>query len=176
MTVFTPTDDGHADLSDHDSFVNGAPYNTFARMRREDPVAWCDYAGGQGFWSLTRHADILEANRNNQVFSSARGIRMEDQTYEEYLARRTFQETDPPEHSRTRVLVSKAFSKPVVALFDAVQVILPPQAGIREPLDGKVMTLTDAPAGRQTVSVRFGGLDWDLRARLEALGRGGPPA
>jgi cytochrome P450 len=43
---------------------------------------------------------------------------MEDQTYEEYLARRTFQETDPPEHSRTRVLVAKAFSKPVVALFD----------------------------------------------------------
>ena len=118
MTVFTPTDDGHADLSDHDTFVNGAPFNTFARMRREDPVAWCDYAGGKGFWSLTRHADILEANRNNQVFSSARGIRMEDQTYEEYLARRTFQETDPPDHTRVRVLVAKAFSKPVVALFE----------------------------------------------------------
>jgi cytochrome P450 len=118
MTVFTPTDDGHADLSSHDAFVNGAPFNTFARLRREDPVAWCDYAGGKGFWSLTRHADILEANRNNQVFSSARGIRMEDQTYEEYLARRTFQETDPPEHTRVRVLVAKAFSKPVVALFE----------------------------------------------------------
>jgi hypothetical protein len=43
---------------------------------------------------------------------------MEDQTHEEYMARRTFQETDPPEHSRTRVLVAKAFSKPVVAQFD----------------------------------------------------------
>jgi cytochrome P450 len=118
MTVFTPTDDGHADLSSHDAFVNGAPYNTFARMRREDPVAWCDYPDGKGFWSLTRHADILEANRNNQIFSSARGIRMEDQTYEEYLARRTFQETDPPEHTRVRILVAKAFSKPVVALFE----------------------------------------------------------
>lgn len=118
MTVFTPTDDGHADLSSHDAFVNGAPHNTFARLRREDPVAWCDYPGGKGFWSLTRHADILEANRNNQVFSSARGIRMEDQTYEEYLARRTFQETDPPEHTRVRILVAKAFSKPVVALFE----------------------------------------------------------
>lgn len=118
MTVFTPTDDGHADLSSHDTFVTGAPHNTFARMRREDPVAWCDYAGGKGFWSLTRHADILEANRNNQVFSSARGIRMEDQTYEEYLARRTFQETDPPEHTRVRILVAKAFSKPVVAMFE----------------------------------------------------------
>jgi hypothetical protein len=74
--------------------------------------------GAKGFWSITRHQDVIDLNRNFDLLSSARGIRMEDQTYEEYLARRTFQETDPPEHSRTRVLVSKAFSKPVVALFE----------------------------------------------------------
>jgi cytochrome P450 len=119
MTSFTPTDNGHADLSDHDSFLAGAPHNTFARMRREDPLAWCEMKGGKGFWSVTRHHDILDLNRNFELLSSARGIRMEDQTHEEYMARRTFQETDPPEHSRTRVLVAKAFSKPVVAQFDA---------------------------------------------------------
>lgn len=118
MTVWAATDDGFADLSNHDSFTAGPPYATFARLRREDPLAWCDYAGGKGFWSVTRHADILELNRDNQLLSSARGIRMEDQTYEEYLARRTFQETDPPEHTRVRTLVAKAFSKPVVALFE----------------------------------------------------------
>ena len=119
MTIWNPTDDGHADLSSHDSFVHGAPHNTFRRMRDTQPVAWCEYPGGQGFWSITRHQDILDCNRNHAVFSSARGIRMEDQTYEEYLARRTFQETDPPEHTRTRMLVAKAFSKPVVALFES---------------------------------------------------------
>jgi cytochrome P450 len=118
MTVWIPTDDGHADLSSHDSFVNGAPYNTFARMRHEDPVAWCNYADGEGFWSITRHADILELNRQTDLMSSARGIRMEDQTYEEYLARRTFQETDSPDHTRTRMLVAKAFSRPVVIKFE----------------------------------------------------------
>ena len=118
MTVWTPTDDGHADLSSHDSFVGGAPYNTFARLRREDPCHWTEYPDGLGYWSLTRHADILELNRNFELLSSARGIRMEDQTYEEYLARRTFQETDPPDHTRTRVLVAKAFSKPVIAKFE----------------------------------------------------------
>jgi hypothetical protein len=117
MTVWTPTDDGHADLSSHDSFVGGAPFNTFARMRREDPCAWCEMKDGLGFWSITRHADILELNRNTELMSSARGIRMEDQTYEEYLARRTFQETDPPEHTRVRMLLAKAFSGPVVAGF-----------------------------------------------------------
>ncbi len=118
MTVWTPTDDGYADLSSHDTFVNGSPHNTFARLRREDPVSWTDWDGGEGFWNVVRHADITELNRNWQVMSSARGIRMEDQTYEEYLARRTFQETDPPEHMKTRMKVGKAFSRPVVADFE----------------------------------------------------------
>ena len=43
---------------------------------------------------------------------------MEDQSYEEYLARRTFQETDPPDHMATRIKVAKAFSKPVMAAFE----------------------------------------------------------
>lgn len=118
MTVWHPTDNGYADLASHDTFVDGAPHNTFARLRREDPLSWTDWDGGKGFWSVTRHADILELNRNYDLISSAQGIRMEDQSYEEYLARRTFQETDPPEHMKTRIKVAKAFSKPVVAGFE----------------------------------------------------------
>ena len=114
MTIWHPSDDGYANLSDHDSFINGAPHNTFSRMRREDPVAWCDGGQYKGYWSLTRYDDILKHNRNPSLLSSARGIRMEDQSREEYLARRTFQETDPPEHSATRKLVNEAFSKKVI--------------------------------------------------------------
>ncbi len=120
MTVWTPTDDGHADLSSHDTFLSGPPLNTFARLRAEDPFAWCDYPGGKGFWSVTRHADILELNRQTELLSSAQGIRMEDQSYDEYLARRTFQETDPPQHMQTRIKLAKAFSKPVIAGFEQV--------------------------------------------------------
>ena len=119
MTIWTPTDDGFADLSSHDTFAAGAPHNTFARLRRDDPLNWSDWSGGQGFWSLTRHADIFALNGKPDLLSSARGIRMEDQTYEEYLARRTFQETDPPEHMQTRVKVARAFSKGVIAGFEA---------------------------------------------------------
>ena len=118
MTIWTPTDDGHADLSSHDVFAEGAPHNTFARLRREDPLSWQDWSGGTGFWNVVRHADIMELNRDTGLMSSARGIRMEDQTEEEYLARRTFQETDPPEHMMTRIKVAKAFSAPVVAGFE----------------------------------------------------------
>ncbi|OUS37093.1 cytochrome [Rhodobacterales bacterium 56_14_T64] len=118
MTLWTPTDDGYADLSSHDAFAEGAPHNTFARLRRDDPLHWTEYAGGEDFWSITRHADIAAMNKNTAVFSSARGIRMEDQSYEEYLARRTFQETDPPEHSKTRMKLLKAFSKTMMAPYE----------------------------------------------------------
>jgi cytochrome P450 len=120
MTVWTPTDDGHADLSSHDAFINGAPLNTFARLRRDDPMSWTEYDQGENYWSVTRHADILELNRQTDLLSSARGIRIEDQSYAEYLARRTFQEMDGAEHMATRIRVAKAFSRPVIAQFEQV--------------------------------------------------------
>lgn len=80
MTVWVPNDDGHANLASHDTFLNGPPHNTFARLRRDDPVSWTDWAGGKGFWSITRNADILDLNRQTDLLSSAQGIRMEDQS------------------------------------------------------------------------------------------------
>ena len=118
MATTNATDDGYADLTSHDTFVHGPPHNTFARLREKDPLHWTTWQNGEDFWSVTRHADILEMNRNTEVFSSARGIRMEDQTYEEYLARRTFQETDGIEHRAMRMKVQKAFSAPVIAEFE----------------------------------------------------------
>ena len=119
MTIWIPTDDGHADLSDHDAFIQGVPHNTFTRMRKEDPLAWCEGGQFENYWSMTRHEDIIEFNRQTDLLSSAHGIRIEDQSHEEYMARRTFQETDPPEHTKTRMRVAKAFSRPVIAGFES---------------------------------------------------------
>jgi cytochrome P450 len=119
MTVWDPHDDDHAALASHDSFTDGAPHNTFARLRRDDPAHWTEYPQGKGFWSITRHADIMALNRQTDLLSSAHGIRIEDQSPEEVIARRTFQETDGGEHMSTRIKVAKAFSKPVIAGFEA---------------------------------------------------------
>ncbi len=118
MTVWVPSDNGQADLSDYDSFVDGPPHNTFARMRREDPINWTEWDKGKGFWNITRYEDIWKLNGNYKLLSSARGIRMEDQSYEEYLARRTFQETDPPEHTKTRIKVAGAFTRTVMNQYE----------------------------------------------------------
>ena len=114
-------DDGFLNVGDHDSFANGVPHRTFERLRRENPVSWTEPTDGmRGFWSVTRHADILAANGAPDIFSSAQGIRIEDQTHEEYLARRTFQETDPPEHRITRKMVNPAFSRPAMLKYESV--------------------------------------------------------
>ena len=112
-------DDGYADLFSHDSFANGVPHRTFARLREDDPLSWTEGdESAKGFWNLTRYADISLANRKGAIFSSAQGIRIEDQSYEEYLARRTFQETDAPEHSLVRRKVNPNFSMKTVGAFE----------------------------------------------------------
>jgi cytochrome P450 len=117
--AFSRSTDPFVDLSSQDAFNDGAPFVTFARLRREDPMAWSEMANGdRGFWSVTRHADLLELNRQSDLLSSAQGIRMEDQDEEEYEARKTFQETDQPQHRAFRALVAKAFAKPSIAQFE----------------------------------------------------------
>ncbi len=115
---FSFSDNPNVDLSSLDAFNEGAPYPTFAKLRAEDPVAWCPETNGRGFWSITRHDDLMTLNKQPDLLSSARGIRMEDQSEEEYEARKTFQETDPPSHSAFRMLVNGAFSRPQIANYE----------------------------------------------------------
>jgi len=116
--------DDHADLTSHDTFVAGVPYATFDRLRIEDPVSWWDEDDGNGFWALTRYRDVIAASRQPELFSSARGIRLEDMDDEELEARRTLMEMDPPEHTLYRRLVSRAFTrKSVLAYEDAIRAL-----------------------------------------------------
>lgn len=115
---FSSSKDPNVDLSSQDAFQEGAPYVTFERMRQEEPIAWCEEADGKGFWSVTRHEDVLRLNKDFKALSSAKGIRMEDQSEDEYEARKTFQETDPPQHTHIRMLLNEAFSRKKIADFE----------------------------------------------------------
>ena len=61
-----------------------------------------------------------------------------------------------------------------LAMFDAVQVMLPHEAGVPG-LDSKVISVIENAVGQRTAVVRFGGLDWDARAQLEELAHAGKP-
>ena len=65
------------DLTDLDRFAHGFPHDDFTRLRRERPV-WFHpptphAPGGEGFWVLTRHADIVAAATDAATFSSHTG-------------------------------------------------------------------------------------------------------
>ena len=112
-----------ADITSHDTFVEGVPHETFEWLRANDPVHWTEESdGGRGFWSVTRYDDVLSVSRNSEVYSSRLGIRLEDMDDEETEARRTLMEMDAPEHTQLRRLVSRPFSPKSVAEYeDAVR-------------------------------------------------------
>ncbi|HEX2404060.1 MAG TPA: cytochrome P450 [Acidimicrobiia bacterium] len=123
-TLHQDPGDAYADITSHDTFVRSVPHATFARMRREEPVAWVEEADGQGFWALTKHADISLASRDFARFTASRGIRIEQMAPDELEARRTMMEFDPPEHARLRRLVQPGFTPKVVATYESAFRIL----------------------------------------------------
>jgi cytochrome P450 len=106
------------DITDPDVYVQGVPHATFKRLRDTDPVSWWDETDGAGFWAVTRYNDILEVSRNPQIFSSKKGIRIEDMQPDELEARKTVMEMDPPEHTAYRRMVQPPFSAREVASYE----------------------------------------------------------
>ncbi len=75
----------------------------------EVPVPFFPRSGG--FWAFVRHADITEASRNPEVFSSEpRAAALQD--YPGYMARYfdSLVDMDDPRHAKVRRIVSRAFT------------------------------------------------------------------
>lgn len=104
-------------IIDPDVYIDGVPHDAFKRLRDEEPVSWHEEADGSGFWAVTRYADVIEASRQPQIFSSARGIRLEEMDDDELEARRTMMELDPPVHTGYRRLVNPPFLPRSVATY-----------------------------------------------------------
>ena len=54
--------DAHADLTRHDTFVEGVPHATFRRLRKEEPVAWFEALTGDGT-IITRVVSMTNTNQ-----------------------------------------------------------------------------------------------------------------
>jgi cytochrome P450 len=118
-------------LADPATYAAGVPYEEFARLRREEPVSWVEEAplwrsdgagqrravGGSGYWALTRYADVVQASRWPEAFSSGlRGAFLADPRSRQDLerTRQLLVNMDAPEHARIRRRVAGAFTPPMV--------------------------------------------------------------
>ena len=105
------------DLYDYDFECNPVP--TLNRLRAEDPV----HRSRHGFWYLTRYDDVVSVLQDTKRFSSAAAgfgtsavskpagqVSGEEKSFNRSLAA-SFNQMDPPDHTRIRLLVNSAFSR-----------------------------------------------------------------
>lgn len=117
----------------YDIHLRRDPYGTWKRLRDEAPLYRNDT---HDFWALSRFADVEGAHRRPEVFSSAHGTVLELMTPEP-MAGSMMIFKDPPDHTRLRALVSRAFTPRRVA-------------GMEEEIRRICTTLLDGLRGRES--------------------------
>ncbi len=89
------------DPYDFDTYCD--PYPIYRRLREEAPVY---HNEALNFWTLARHADVLAAHNDWELFSSTGGVTIEGAERDApFLIVK-----DPPEHRWHRTVVSKVFT------------------------------------------------------------------
>ena len=98
----------------------------FAKLRALGAPAWFPepefpFAAGEGggYYAFVRHADVTEASRHPELFSSARGatsIADLPAEYNEYFG--SMISMDDPRHARLRRIVSRAFTPKMIKRFE----------------------------------------------------------
>ena len=102
------------------------PYPAYRQLAEQDPVYWSD---AWGAWVLTRYDDVVATLRDHDHFSSrGRLVELIDALPDEALReagplREHFSTSglihaDPPDHTRMRGLIKKAFSPRVIAAME----------------------------------------------------------
>lgn len=98
-----------------DTTIDADPYDLWRRLRDEAPLYRNDR---YGFWALSRYHDVEAAHRDPATFASSHGTVLEMMT-EHPVPSGMMIFQDPPEHTRLRSLVSRAFTPRRVSALEA---------------------------------------------------------
>ena len=105
------------DLSDPATYDGGHPRETYRYLRNQSPVNWQENpTQSEGFWAVTKQADLDFVSKNPQLFSSEEKACILTEPDEEQLTYLRLQmiNMDPPKHIKYRRLVRNAFTPKVV--------------------------------------------------------------
>ena len=112
-------------LLDLDRFLAQEHHEMFSYLRAHNPISWHEETNGPGFWNVVQHKDLVEVNRNAEVFSSEiGGISIADPHEHEDgsqgfdLRGTQMLYTDPPKHTRYRKLVNRGFTPRMIGLLE----------------------------------------------------------
>jgi cytochrome P450 len=112
-----PREDAYAipldriDVSQPRLYQDDIWYPYFERLRREDPVHWCENGVYGSYWSVTKYKDIMQVDTSQKIYSSDAlmgGVVLRDAPMD--YRRPSFISMDQPKHDEQRKVVS-----PVVA-------------------------------------------------------------
>src|SRR3954464_14186865 len=110
------------DLYALEQYEEALPLGQLARLRNEAPVFRHDDPElPEGFWALTRHADVEFVSRNAELFSSYEKSALIGDFPQEQLdnLRLLMLNQDPPQHTRTRSLVNRGFTPRMIGQLEA---------------------------------------------------------
>ncbi len=122
-TDLAPTREVWSRVVDAATFSESVPHDVFEDMRASGPVVWVDepavdhLPAGTGFWAVVGHTEVGRVLRTPKEFSSSIGL---TQVYDAPppllpVFRSMMINMDPPEHSRLRGLLTRAFTPASVA-------------------------------------------------------------
>jgi cytochrome P450 len=107
-------------LADISLFADGAPWQVFEDLRRNDPIHWnVEEAPNSGFWSVTRYNDILEVLRDTETYSSETGATsLEELDPRQIEIRKSLLETDGSRHRALRKILQPQFTPRALAGYE----------------------------------------------------------
>jgi cytochrome P450 len=118
MASDTTTDTAEVYWDPFDVDIDTDPYEIWRRMRNDHPVYRNDR---YDFWALSRYEDVEAAHRDPKTFSSAHSTVLELMSPQPIGGGQMIF-LDPPDHTRLRALVSRAFTpRRIGALEDRVR-------------------------------------------------------
>ncbi|MET8164524.1 cytochrome P450 [Streptomyces sp. NPDC005329] len=109
------------DFTDPDLLQHHVPLPEFAELRLAEPVRWIPQTGNvagfqdDGYWAVTRHADVRYVSTHPEIFSSYLNtaiIRFNEHIERDSIdaQRLILLNMDPPEHTRVRQIVQRGFT------------------------------------------------------------------
>jgi cholest-4-en-3-one 26-monooxygenase len=123
------------DFTDPQTNQQNIPHDEFLALRKKAPVFWVEQEqgardgmseeSGTGYYAVSKHADVSAVSKNSKDFSSMENgaiVRFQEGMEREQveLQRVMLINQDPPDHTKTRQIISRGFTPRAIGALDEI--------------------------------------------------------